>query len=197
MCNMSNLSQNKCKHQPQKSHLHFSITIFHLHLFSCQSVHQRSDYWRESFPYSFQFPSNHITRDRFLAFLWCLHLGDPKQDEWNDKKNPLLSMTDFSKSSLSIQRWWTPAKPISNHIAIILLSKARISTKQYMMDKPTKWGYKLMCWLIRWSSTRIIYWFLQAKVLETKGSKPFTEGTCQVPLCLSSKNCFVQWPDEL
>lgn len=61
------------------------------------TVHHRSDYWRKTWPYNFPFPSEKMSRNRFVAILWSLHLSDPKEDEENDKKRTPLSMTDFSK----------------------------------------------------------------------------------------------------
>ncbi|XP_019750737.1 piggyBac transposable element-derived protein 4-like isoform X2 [Hippocampus comes] len=46
-------------------------------------VPDRDDYWTKRWPYNFSFPRNAMSRDRFEAILWSLHLSDPKD---NDKK---------------------------------------------------------------------------------------------------------------
>ncbi|KAL1005037.1 hypothetical protein UPYG_G00053720, partial [Umbra pygmaea] len=113
------------------------------------SVHDRGTYWRNDHPYNFRFPGDSMTRNRFEAVMWSLHLSNPDEDEDNDSKKgtagydrlfkikPLYTeMTNACKSHF---------QPYKN-IAIderMVASKARISMKQYMKAKPIKWGYKL------------------------------------------------------
>ncbi|KAL0973591.1 hypothetical protein UPYG_G00206660 [Umbra pygmaea] len=113
------------------------------------SVHDRGTYWRKDHPYNFQFPGESMTRNRFEAIMWSLHLSNPDEDEENNSKKgtagydrlfkikPLYTeMTNACKSHF---------QPYQN-IAIderMVASKARISMQQYMKAKPTKWGYKL------------------------------------------------------
>ncbi|KAF3839096.1 hypothetical protein F7725_017813 [Dissostichus mawsoni] len=42
-------------------------------------VHHRSDYWRKKWPYNFQFPSENMSRSRFEAILWSLHMSNLKK----------------------------------------------------------------------------------------------------------------------
>ncbi|XP_071393737.1 piggyBac transposable element-derived protein 4-like [Centroberyx affinis] len=113
------------------------------------SVHQRSDYWRREWPYNFRFPSEKMTRDRFEAILWSLHLSNPKEDEDNDRKRNTAEYDRLFKIKplyteivSACQAHFHPYKNISIDERMVA-SKARISMKQYMKDKPTKWGYKL------------------------------------------------------
>ncbi|KAL1005040.1 hypothetical protein UPYG_G00053750 [Umbra pygmaea] len=114
------------------------------------SVHEWGTYWRKNHPYNFRFPADSMTRNRFEAIMWSLHLSNPDEDEDNNSKKgtagydrlfkikPLYTeMTNACKSHF---------QPYKN-IAIderMVGSKARITTKQYMKAKPIKWGYKLI-----------------------------------------------------
>ncbi|KAJ8405279.1 hypothetical protein AAFF_G00322700 [Aldrovandia affinis] len=80
-------------------------------------VHDRDNMWRTDWPYQFVFTRGTMSISRSEAILWCLHLSKPGEDEENNRE-----------------------------IAIderMVAMKARISIKQYMKAKPTKWGYKL------------------------------------------------------
>uniref|UniRef100_A0A665W4C0 PiggyBac transposable element-derived protein domain-containing protein n=1 Tax=Echeneis naucrates TaxID=173247 RepID=A0A665W4C0_ECHNA len=113
------------------------------------SVHHRADYWRKKWPYNFCFPSDHMTRDRFEAILWSLHLSDPKEDEENDSKRKTLEYDRLFKLKPFYTELVTACKvhfqPYQN-LSIderMVASKSRISMRQYMKNKPTKWGFKL------------------------------------------------------
>ncbi|KAG1955384.1 hypothetical protein F2P79_008476 [Pimephales promelas] len=81
---------------------------------------------------------------RFEAILWSLHLSNPEEDEDNEWKRN----TDQYDRLFKIKPLYTEMAnfhPYKN-ICIderMVASKARSSMKQYMKDKPTKWGYKL------------------------------------------------------
>lgn len=49
-------------------------------------VHHRSDYWRKRWPYNFAFPREQMSRDRFEAILWSLHLSSLEDDDKNKRK---------------------------------------------------------------------------------------------------------------
>ena len=113
------------------------------------NVHHRADYWRRQWPYNFAFPSEKMTQDRFEAILWSLHLSNPREDEENERRRNTAEYDRLFKIKPLYIEIMTACKahfqPYQN-IAIderMVASKARISMKQYMRDKPTKWGYKL------------------------------------------------------
>lgn len=113
------------------------------------TVHHRSDYWRKKWPYNFPFPSNKMTRGRFEAILWSLHLSNPKEDEKNDSKrntaeyNRLFKIKPLYTEIVDACRvYFQPYQNISISERMVT-TKAQINMKHYMRSKPTKWGYKL------------------------------------------------------
>ncbi|KAK0154629.1 PiggyBac transposable element-derived protein 4 [Merluccius polli] len=112
------------------------------------TVHKYADYWRKTSPYNFSFPRDKITRGRFEAILWSLHLSNPT-DEENERKKTTWEYDRLFKFkplySELVEACKTHFHPRQN-LSIderMVASKARISMRQYMKDKPTKWGYKL------------------------------------------------------
>ncbi|KAM3607405.1 uncharacterized protein V6R79_007286 [Siganus canaliculatus] len=43
---------------------------------SLVQVHNRADYWKRKFPYNFAFPHSKMTRERFEAIMWSLHISN-------------------------------------------------------------------------------------------------------------------------
>ncbi|KAL3969518.1 hypothetical protein ACER0C_027315 [Sarotherodon galilaeus] len=113
------------------------------------SVHHRADYWKREWPYNFHFPQEYMSRNRFEAIVWSLHLSNLKDDEENQKKRNTPQYDRLFKIKPLYDQLVNACKanfqPYEN-ICIderMVASKARISVKQYMKAKPTKWGYKL------------------------------------------------------
>ena len=48
------------------------------------------DYWKQNHILSVPFPATVVTRDRFRALLWNIHLSDPEEDVRNDMKKGTL-----------------------------------------------------------------------------------------------------------
>ncbi|XP_030237880.1 piggyBac transposable element-derived protein 4-like [Gadus morhua] len=122
-----------------------AVIIFH----GLVTVHNFADYWRKTSPYNFSFPRDKITRGRFEAILWSLHLSNPTEDEENERKKTtgeydrLFKIKPlYSELVTACKAHFHPRQNLSIDERMVA-SKARISMKQYMKDKPTKWGYKL------------------------------------------------------
>lgn len=112
-------------------------------------VHSRTDYWRRDWPYQFLFPKSAMSRDRFEAIFWSLHLSDVEEDEENERKRGTPQFDRLFKIKPLygevVNACHTLFQPYQE-ICIderMVASKARIGFRQYMRDKPTKFGYKL------------------------------------------------------
>uniref|UniRef100_A0A671VFS0 PiggyBac transposable element-derived protein domain-containing protein n=2 Tax=Sparus aurata TaxID=8175 RepID=A0A671VFS0_SPAAU len=126
-------------------YIFLSIILF----FGLVHVHSRADFWRREWPYQFVFPKSSMSRDRFEAIFWSLHLSDVTEDEENERKRgtpqfdrlfkikPLYGEIVNACNSL-----FQPYQNITVDERMVA-SKARIGFRQYMKDKPTKFGYKL------------------------------------------------------
>ena len=88
-----------------------------------------------------------MPRHRFKVLLRCLHLNDntiavPKGQPGFDKLHKLHPIIDIIRdNSLKLNK---PGRQLSIDEAMVGF-KGRSSLKQYMPNKPTKWGYKIWC----------------------------------------------------
>ncbi len=90
-----------------------------------------------------------MTRGRFEAILWSLHLSNPEEDKKNESKRNTAEYDRLFKIkplyTEIVNACRTHFHPYQN-ISIderMVATKARISIKQYMKNKPIRWGYKL------------------------------------------------------
>ena len=92
------------------------------------------------------FVSCTLSRNRFESLMYFLHVVTQEDEERfkndNDKLAKVRPLSDHinRKSSMYCQ----PEKEISVDERMVR-SKARFSFKQYICNKPTKWGFKLWC----------------------------------------------------
>ncbi|XP_056095279.1 piggyBac transposable element-derived protein 4-like [Rhinichthys klamathensis goyatoka] len=124
----------------------FLALVIYMGLLKCFTL---TDYWRKSDIYSLPYPAQIMSGRTFLRICAALHLSDHKVDAENDAKKgtpeydrlcrikPLYQdIRDACRSSFH------PFQNISIDERMVA-SKARHGLKQYMKNKPTKWGYKL------------------------------------------------------
>ncbi len=90
-----------------------------------------------------------MSRSRFQAISWNLHLCNLEEDRENAKKKGTPDYDRLFKIKplctdiiAACKTYFHPNRELAADERMLSL-KARISFKQYMKDKPTKWGYKL------------------------------------------------------
>ena len=108
------------------------------------------DYWEQDM-FGQRFVKSTMSRMDFMAIMWNLHLSDPDEDErqaaLKRAGDPLYDSLHklqplYSQIQAVCQVFYQPYKHVSIDERMVAF-KGRISFKQYMKDKPTKWGYKL------------------------------------------------------
>ncbi|XP_031427813.1 uncharacterized protein LOC105902382 isoform X2 [Clupea harengus] len=107
-----------------------------------------SDYWRRNTIFSILFPGEVMARNRHSTIAWNLHMSDPDEDKVNDANrgtsahDRLFRLKPLMNSiQLACKAFYQPRRHISVDERMVA-SKGH-TMRQYMKDKPTKWGFKL------------------------------------------------------
>ncbi|KAJ8399418.1 hypothetical protein AAFF_G00411300, partial [Aldrovandia affinis] len=111
--------------------------------------HEIRDYWRQNSIYSLAFPVTIMTRDRYRAISWNVHMSDPDKDQENDRKrgtpqyDKLFRLRPFMDTvQHACKTFFHPRRNISVDERMVAW-KANSGMTQYMKAKPIKWGFKL------------------------------------------------------
>uniref|UniRef100_A0A8C4RLY1 PiggyBac transposable element-derived protein domain-containing protein n=1 Tax=Erpetoichthys calabaricus TaxID=27687 RepID=A0A8C4RLY1_ERPCA len=120
--------------------------VIYMGLFKASNL---TNYWSIKRGYNFSFPSSVMSRDRFLAISWSLHLCDPSDDKKNQQKKGTDGFDCLFKVKhlhdelvSSCKSFYQPDRHLSIDERMVA-TKARIGLKQYVKNKAAKWGYKL------------------------------------------------------
>ncbi|XP_029926608.1 piggyBac transposable element-derived protein 4-like isoform X3 [Myripristis murdjan] len=106
------------------------------------------DFWRKDSIFHLAFPATVMPRDRFLAIYSNLHMSNPSEDAENDRKIGTKDYDPLHRVRPLYDMLRTQCMTVYHprqHIAVderMVATKARLSIKQYMKAKPTKWGLK-------------------------------------------------------
>ncbi|XP_055010857.1 piggyBac transposable element-derived protein 4-like [Boleophthalmus pectinirostris] len=133
------------------------------------------DYWRSTRLYTLPFPSSTMNRQRFNDISRCLHMNHPDVEAENELKkgtqdyDKLCKVRPLYKQILeACQTYYHPKQHISIDERMVA-SKARIGFKQYVKNKPTKWGFKLFV-LADSSGYTVNFFIYDGKVGEPSGN---------------------------
>uniref|UniRef100_A0A8C1K4N4 PiggyBac transposable element-derived protein domain-containing protein n=1 Tax=Cyprinus carpio TaxID=7962 RepID=A0A8C1K4N4_CYPCA len=120
--------------------------VVYMGLLSTKTI---ADYWSGKEIYNLPFPKSVMSRSRFQAISWNLHLCNLQEDRANAKKKGTPDYDRLFKIKplytdiiAACKTYFHPNRELAVDERMVA-SKARIGFKQYMKDKPTKWGYKL------------------------------------------------------
>ncbi|XP_030578579.1 piggyBac transposable element-derived protein 4 isoform X2 [Archocentrus centrarchus] len=108
-----------------------------------------TDYWRTSSLYSFPFTKKTITGKKFLTISRALHLSSAAEDEANERKRGTREFDRLCKIKplyIEIREACKRIYHPDQHISVderMVASKARVIFKQYIKNKPVRWGFKL------------------------------------------------------
>ena len=109
----------------------------------------RSNYWQKEVLFSGLFGSMFVpTFRRYCSILAALHCVDPEEEDKNDPLGKIRNVYDHMHSRC--KELFTPGRNVSIDERMVK-SKGRFYFKQYIMNKPTKWGFKL--WVLADSAT--------------------------------------------
>lgn len=111
-------------------------------------------YWSTKTLYHGLWARSIMSRDRFKALMGMLHVVDPATEDEHDKLRKVRSLLNVFKEKCK-----SLYQPFQN-VAVderMVKSKHRSGIRQYIKDKPTKWGIKL--WVLADSANGYTYDF--------------------------------------
>ena len=123
------------------------------------------EYWNDDGFFGQEFVrASGMNRTRFMNILTALHLCDLEQDRQNEilkarkePYDPLFKLKPLMNDlQLACKTYFVPGQNISIDERMVAF-KGRIGMKQYIKDKPTKWGFKL--WVLASSDSGYTYKF--------------------------------------
>jgi len=124
----------------------FMSMVIYMGLVKCSAL---ADYWRKDKLHSFPFPKQVLTGKKFLRIIRSLHLSSMADDATNEQRRGTAAFNRLCKINPVYQdmreackRNYHPGQDIAIDERMVA-SKARIGLKQYMKNKPVRWGYKL------------------------------------------------------
>jgi hypothetical protein len=125
--------------------------ILYFGLVQVSSFHR---YWSTKTLYHGLWARGIMSRDRFKALMGMLHVVDPGAEDGNDKLRKVRAFLEKFKDKCK-----TLYQPYQN-VAVderMVKSKHHSGIRQYIKNKPTKWGIKL--WVLADSATGYTYDF--------------------------------------
>ncbi|XP_046873359.1 piggyBac transposable element-derived protein 4-like [Hypomesus transpacificus] len=124
----------------------FMSMVIYMGLVKCSAL---ADYWRKDNLHSFPFPKKVMTGMKFLRIIRSLHLSSMADDAANEQRRGTAAFNRLCKINPLYQeireackRNYHPGQDIAIDERMVA-SKARTGLKQYMKNKPVRWGYKL------------------------------------------------------
>ncbi|KAK6470125.1 piggyBac transposable element-derived protein 4-like [Huso huso] len=96
----------------------------------------------------------YMCRERFKALLAVFHLVHPDEEDHSDGLQKLRYLLDHMRTTC--QALYQPKRNLSIEERMVK-SKGRSGMRQYIKDKPTRWGFKL--WVMACSNTGYTYDF--------------------------------------
>ena len=107
-----------------------------------------SDYWRRNTIFSIPFVAEVMARNRYQTISWNVHMSDPSEDRVNDAKRGTSAHDKLFRLKPLMYTIQNACKAFYHPRRAIAVDERMVASKghtmrQYMKDKPTKWGFKL------------------------------------------------------
>ncbi|GAB0099758.1 hypothetical protein DMENIID0001_156450 [Sergentomyia squamirostris] len=100
------------------------------------------DYWSKQSDLRVDFVSSVMTRQRFENIRSALHFNDNSTADKNDRANKIRPIIEHLNKCFQEAREPTLQQSIDEHMVKF---KGRNLMKQYIRNKPIKWGFKMWC----------------------------------------------------